>query len=70
MHACRTGAPTLCNFDYSGALTETVLLGIVAFRAQAGFTWDAATLRAGSAPAQQFVSKEYRKGFEVVGLNG
>ncbi len=70
VHACKTGAPTLCNFDYSGALTETVLLGIVAYRAGAGFNWDAENLKASLPKAQEFVSKEYRKGFEVVGLNG
>ncbi len=26
--ACKTGSPTTCNFDYSGALTEAVLLGV------------------------------------------
>ena len=31
--ACKTGSPTTCNFDYSGAVTETVLLGNVAYRA-------------------------------------
>ncbi len=68
VHACKTGAPTLCNFDYSGALTETVLLGIVAFRAGAGFQWDAENLKASLPKAQEYVSKEYRKGYEVVGL--
>src|SRR5205814_3589450 len=33
LSAIRGGGPTLCNFDYSGALAETVLLGNVAFRA-------------------------------------
>ena len=30
--ACKTGSPTTCNFDYSGALTEAVLLGNVSYR--------------------------------------
>jgi hypothetical protein len=47
-----------------------VLLGIVAYRAGAGFTWDADNLKASLPKAQEFVTKEYRKGFEVVGLNG
>lgn len=67
--ACKTGSPTTCNFDYSGALTETVLLGIVAFRTGEKLTWDAANLKATNiAKADEFVNKEYRKGFEVVGL--
>ncbi|MFO0264068.1 MAG: gfo/Idh/MocA family oxidoreductase, partial [Planctomycetota bacterium] len=69
LQACRTGSPTTCNFDYASKLTETVLLGIVAFRSGKKFEWDAAKLEAKNCPeAQAFVSKEYRKGFEVVGL--
>jgi predicted dehydrogenase len=67
--ACKTGSPTTCNFDYSGRLTETVLLGIVAYRSGGKIAWDAEKLIAsGNDQAQQYVSKEYRKGFEVVGL--
>lgn len=69
--ACKTGSPTTCNFDYSGRLTETVLLGIVAFRSGEKVEWDGEKLEAkGSAKAASFVTKEYRKGFEVVGLKG
>ena len=42
VQACKTGCATTCNFDYSGALTETVLLGIVAFRTGEKLDWDAA----------------------------
>jgi predicted dehydrogenase len=67
--ACKTGSSTTCNFDYSGALTETVLLGIVAFRSGEKLTWDAENLKAtNSAKADEFLNKTYRKGFEVVGL--
>lgn len=67
--ACKTGLPTTCNFDYSGALTETVLLGIVAFRSGQKLDWDSAALKArNSTKADEFISKDYRKGFEVVGL--
>lgn len=67
--ACKTGSPTTCNFDYSGALTETVLLGIVAFRAGQKLQWDAAGLKASNCEkADEFVTKVYRKGFGVVGL--
>lgn len=69
VQACKTGSATTCNFDYSGALTETVLLGIVAFRTGQKITWDAEQLKAtNAAKADEFVTKEYRKGFEVVGL--
>jgi predicted dehydrogenase len=70
VHACKTGSATTCNFDYSGALTETVLLGIVAFRSGEKLSWDAAQLKArNSSRAEEFVHKSYRKGFEVVGLD-
>lgn len=68
VQAIKTGGPTTCNFDYSGALTETVLLGVAAFRSGGKLQWDAEHLRAGTDRAQSFITKEYRKGFEVVGL--
>jgi predicted dehydrogenase len=69
VQACRTGSPTTCNFDYSGALTETVLLGIVAYRSGEKLTWDAEQLQvSNSSRAEEFLNKSYRSGFEVVGL--
>ncbi|MAV34682.1 MAG: oxidoreductase [Planctomycetaceae bacterium] len=67
LKACRDGSPTTCNFDYSGALTESVLLGNVAFRAGKSLSWDAKSLRAIDCPeADRYLRKEYRKGWEVV----
>ncbi|MCE9534224.1 MAG: Gfo/Idh/MocA family oxidoreductase [Planctomycetes bacterium] len=63
--ACKTGSPTTCNFDYSGALTECVELGTVAYRSGKSFDWDAAKLKPSAPEAVPFVSKEYRKGWEV-----
>jgi hypothetical protein len=64
--ACKTGSPTLCNFDYSGALTEAVLLGNVAYRTGQKLAWDAAALKATNCPAaDQFVRREYRKGWTL-----
>lgn len=64
--ACKDGSPTTCNFDYSGALTETVLLGNVAYRTGKALEWDAKTLTATNAPeAAKLISKEYRAGWEV-----
>src|SRR5688572_28515720 len=36
IHACKTGAPTTCSFDYSGPLTEANHLGNVAYRVEIG----------------------------------
>ncbi|MDP6443336.1 MAG: gfo/Idh/MocA family oxidoreductase, partial [Pirellulaceae bacterium] len=64
--ACKDGSPTTCNFDYSGALTESVLLGNVAFRTGQALDWDAKELKATNCPAaDQYIRKEYRKGWEV-----
>lgn len=64
--ACKTGAPTTCNFDYAGRLTEAVLLGNVAFRAGQRLEWNAERLAAANCPqAEQFLHREYRKGWEL-----
>ena len=64
--ACKTGSPTTCNFDYSGALSESVLLGNVAFRTGKALEWDAKNLKAVNCPeADKYIAKEYRPGWEV-----
>lgn len=64
--ACKTGSITTCNFDYSGALTEAVLLGNVAYRAGKKLAWDAANLKATHCPeADAFLRREYRKGWTL-----
>jgi hypothetical protein len=66
LQAIRSGSPTTCNFEYAGRLTETVLLGTVAYRAGERLEWDAESLRATNcSKADAFVRKEYRKGWEV-----
>lgn len=64
--ACKDGSPTTCNFDYSGALTEAVLLGNVSYRIGKPIEWDAENLVAKNAPeAAKLINKEYRAGWEV-----
>jgi predicted dehydrogenase len=63
LDAIRHKTPTTCNFDYSGGLTESVLLGNVAYRAGGEFAWDAASLKASSTKAAQFLDAEARKGW-------
>jgi predicted dehydrogenase len=66
--ACKTGSPTTCNFDYSGALTEAVLLGNVAYRLGKALDWDASRLRATNAPeADALIRKPYRDGWGLAG---
>ncbi|MFO7901676.1 MAG: Gfo/Idh/MocA family oxidoreductase [Pirellulaceae bacterium] len=66
VRACKTGEPTTCNFDYSGPLTETVLLGNVSYRAGSALEWDAANLKATNCPeADTLIRREYREGWTL-----
>jgi predicted dehydrogenase len=65
LKACRDGSPTTCNFDYSGPLSEAVLLGNVAYRSGLKLKWDAEKLLVDQPEAQKFISKDYRPGWEV-----
>jgi hypothetical protein len=66
--ACKTGSPTSCHFGYAGPLTETVLLGNVAYRLGEKLHWDAKTLTAANCPtAERLLRREYRKGWEMGG---
>ncbi len=63
---CRDGSPTTCNFDYSGALTESVLLGTVAYRVGKKIEWDPVALKVTNSPeAAALIRREYRKGWEL-----
>jgi predicted dehydrogenase len=66
IHGCKTGAPTLCNFDYSGALIEHNLLGNVAHRVGEKLRWDAEKGEVTNTDkAAQFLTKSYREGWEI-----
>lgn len=66
INGCKTGSPTTCNFDYAGALTEAVLLGMVAYRTGEPLAWDPVQLRAANtSKADQYIRKEYRPGWYV-----
>jgi predicted dehydrogenase len=65
---CKTGKPPLCNFDYSGALIENNMLALVAYRLGQKLQWDAGNLKAAGCPeADQYIRKEYRKGWVLDG---
>lgn len=68
IHGCKTGAPTLCNFDYSGKLIENNLLANVAYRVGRKLEWDPKKLKATNCPAaDKFIRREYRKGWVLEG---
>lgn len=66
INAIKTNGTTTCNFDYSGALTETVLLGCVAYRTSSTLEWDAKRLKCRKNPAaERLLTKEYREGWNL-----
>ena len=49
--ACKGGPRPVSNFDYSGPMTETVLLGVLSLRAPGTrLEWDSANLKVTNAP--------------------
>ena len=66
IEACKTGKLTTCRFDYSGPLSETALLGNVAYRLGRKLEWDAASLKAVNCPeADQLIQHHYRQGWTL-----
>jgi len=67
--AIKAGKKSTTDFDYSGSLTETMLLGNVAIRmkdATAVLQWDAVNMQVTNLPeANQFIHKEYRAGWSL-----
>jgi predicted dehydrogenase len=70
VEACRGNGKTSAPFDYSGPLSEMVLLGCLATRfPQTTLDWDAANLKVTNvAEANHFVRKPYRSGWQEEGL--
>jgi len=64
--AIKTGGTTTCHFGYSGPLTETALLGNVAYRVGKKLEWDAQALRAKNCPeADALIQHHYRPGWKL-----
>jgi hypothetical protein len=65
-----TGPKPSANFEYSGPLSETILLGGIATRFKSEtLVWDAPSLSfKGNPDATAMVKKKYRKGWEIKGL--
>lgn len=66
IEACKNGGATTCHFDYSGVLSETVLLGNVSYRIGGKLDWDAPNLKATNCPeADRYLKREYRDGWTL-----
>ena len=67
--AIKAGKKSTTDFDYSGPLTETMLLGNVALRmkeAKVVLQWDAVNMQVTNLPeANQYIHKEYRAGWSL-----
>ena len=64
--ACRGRGKALSNFGYASALTETLLLGLVALRTGTKIEWDAKSMKANGCPeAKQLVRPALRKGWAL-----
>jgi predicted dehydrogenase len=70
VEACLGGTPTTAHFGYAGPLTEAVLLGVLANRFPGHeLQWDSEQAAITNfADAQSLLRRQYRTGFEVVGL--
>ncbi len=66
IRACKTGGQAESNFAYGGALTETILAGLVAYRTGKKLDWDGPKMKAKNCPeAARFIRPKFRKGWEV-----
>jgi predicted dehydrogenase len=63
--AIKIGSRTTCNFAYSGLLAEAVLLGNVSYRCGKEIAWDAVKGTTNVPEAEQYVGRDYRKGWEL-----
>jgi hypothetical protein len=66
VQACKTGSPTMSNFEFAGLVTEVVLLGNVALLTGEKIEFDPATMKAKGCPeAERYIRREYRKGWSL-----
>jgi predicted dehydrogenase len=64
--ACKGGPSPSADFDYSGPMTELILLGNVAIRTKARLEWDAKNMKVTNYPqANDYLHREYRKGWTL-----
>ena len=70
LEACKGGPKPLSSFDYSGQLTEMVLLGNLAVRLGKKIEWDSDALKAKNAPeADALIRRPYREGWNLPAIS-
>ena len=64
--ACKGNGTTLAHFDYAAPLTETILLGNVAYRTGGTLEWDAESMKVKNNPAANaLLHYNYRPGWSL-----
>jgi hypothetical protein len=70
VEACRGNGKTTADFSYAGPLTEAILLGDIASRfPQTTLKWNGGRMKFDLHEANQYIRREYRKGWEIKGLS-
>ena len=66
IRACKGGPKPLSNFEYAGPLTETILLGNIAAKADGKLQWDGPQMKMmNNDRANEFLRREYRSGWTL-----
>ena len=66
IEACKGGKKTGANFDYSGPMTEMVLLGNIALRTGKKLKWDGPNMYiTNELEANEFLHRPYRQGWSL-----
>jgi len=67
IRACKGGQPAISNFDYSGPLSEMVLMGNLAIRfPDRELSWDGAAMKVtNDTDADSYVRRQYRDGWHL-----
>ncbi len=64
--ACKGGPKPSASFDYSGPLSETILLGNVAARAKQKLFWDGPNFKVTNiSDGEKYLKREYREGWSL-----
>jgi predicted dehydrogenase len=64
--AIKTGGQASSNFDYSGPMTEVILMGIVAMLTEEKLYWDGPNMKANNcSDADEYIKPEYHNGWEL-----
>jgi hypothetical protein len=68
INACKGSLKTSCNFDYAGAMLETMLLGLAAYRVGKKLDYDGIAGRVtNSSEGNDLLKRTYRDGWTLNG---